>query len=225
MNIKNRKLTLGQLEQNPDNPKKPIGGKYDSGLTESLKRFEGLEMFVVRPSPLDDGKFQIGNGNTRYKRLLDMHGPKHKVDCKVIEGLSDSEWTLLCLTYDRHKAEFDEAKVTEQSHRLEMQARDEEERKLIKSLTLAYDPPPEIEEDDPVPLEELEYDINNTVNVWFEMTPEGRDMIDGIITKKRKGLERSKKLKRIIDAYDIDEFDDGMIVEMATRMFSLRQAK
>ena len=100
-----RSLVLGDLVPAGYNPR-VISDEAMAGLTASLARFGCVEPIVVN---CRGGKQRIVGGHQRYKVLLDMHGPKHRVPCVAVDlKPADEKLLNIALNNPHIQGEFSE---------------------------------------------------------------------------------------------------------------------
>ncbi len=106
-------IDLDKLILDEDNPKDPLGKKYEVGLDTSIKTFGMLGAFIVAPSLEKKGFYHVCDGKSRVEKLIKEK--KKTAPCIIIPALSDPDKRRqFILSYDRHKKLFDEVKVAEQ---------------------------------------------------------------------------------------------------------------
>jgi len=226
MKTQDKKIQLRFLVPNPNNPKKPLGKKYDKGLEASLKTFPGLARFVVRELQHKPGYFEIGDGNTRFSKFKATQPATFPVQCTVVSDITDDEWTTLILSYDRNRGEFDNSKVAEQAAAVRAKMIADEDKQLLETLTHAddavlpvLDQPVEPEDDD-----ENESITEATVPILFEVSPDARNEINALLKKHKTKAERSKGFIEVLAQFGTHVSDD-FLVEMAIRTATARSGQ
>jgi hypothetical protein len=113
-------LPLARLRHNPDNPKRPMGARYQRGLRASLGRFGFAGLFVVA-GPDPDGTYEVLDGNTRLDEL-DGAGVQ-EAPCVVLDLDADGRKEFV-LSHDRNRKVYDEDAVVSQLKALAQRGKD-----------------------------------------------------------------------------------------------------
>lgn len=109
-------LSVGDLCENPHNPRRPLAKSYLDGLRDSIAKFGFCGILAVAKN--NNNTYTVLNGNTRLQELR-----AHSVDrvpCQVIEVCEEGkpsweeERKLFVLSYDRNAKKFDDVQVMEQ---------------------------------------------------------------------------------------------------------------
>lgn len=121
-----RMVPLDLLRPNPDNPKKPMGGKYRRGLLAAIRAHGFAGVLVVAENA--DGTYLVLDGNSR-RDLMDEEGVKEApciVPPEFREGAEDWEAKRkeFTLAHDRHRKLFDEDMVADQLKELAAKGRE-----------------------------------------------------------------------------------------------------
>lgn len=132
-------LPLHSLAEYPDNPKRPISGKYAQGLDASLEHFGVRADLSVWPDPRRPGQYLVLDGNQRLGRLRKLAERKHGIGdvpeddpdrearlaairsaaasetvwCRVLAELDADDAAIFNASFDRNHAAYDEAKVAD----------------------------------------------------------------------------------------------------------------
>lgn len=109
-------LPLEQLLPNPDNPKLPLGQRFDAGLEASLDEFGFAGVLAVASNA--DGTYTVLDGTTRLDKLT-ADGVE-QVPCVAIPACAEGAdgWrearVKFTLAHDRNRKIFDEEAVLRQ---------------------------------------------------------------------------------------------------------------
>jgi hypothetical protein len=121
-------LPVSALRASKDNPKKPMGARYLTGLRAALEEFGFAGVLIVAENDTKPKTYEILDGTTRLEELTEA-GVK-QVPCTLLDALAEGQpgWqegrVKFRLAHDRHRKQFDESAVIAQLRSLASKGED-----------------------------------------------------------------------------------------------------